>query len=220
MRVVVMNIDNDLVGVARRQVEQVKVTAVLIDQSAVVTGGPHHIEIGMSGYLYLFTAQQVMTPDIEACVPVGGVVDMVTLPYRPLVAAGPVSELLRPVAGEVIAPELCGTSSFVSFPGAELTINRGKAELRPVWREGGEPTVHDGEWFLKPAIDADGEVTAVTVTEAGAVCTEEDAVAVRCPVEHHMVEPAPGGHLTYGVVVGELACSPPLGGHHPYLSAA
>lgn len=80
--------------------------------------------------------------------------------------------------------------------------------------------VHDGERFLKPSIDADGEVTAVTVTEAGAVCTEEDAAAVWCPVEHHIVETAPGGHLTNGVVEGKLACSAPFGGHHPYLSAA
>jgi hypothetical protein len=47
----------------------------------------------MTGDLLFLARFKVVPPDVEATITIGGVVDMVIVPYRPLIATSPAGEL-------------------------------------------------------------------------------------------------------------------------------
>ena len=188
-----------------------QVTTRLVDDRLFTGGRPQHIPRLVVRHLAMVAAIGIAGPKVQATVgAIRGVVDRVTNPHRLVVGPLPIGDLLRTILFEVIDPNVLRTTTLVTLPRAELTIDRRVDVLLAVGREHARPRFGDHHRAFHAAVGGDQERAPHAHTPRQAVAAEQDVLSVRRPTEDAVVESTTRRHRTDVVVPGQLLWGPAL----------
>ncbi len=215
-----MDPDRDLSDLLRGQVERPEVPPLLEGDDAGLARGPEHVVVAEACDRLRRPGLKVVGMDVQGQVAVRDEIDPVLVPDGVLVGPGEIRDLAGLVLLQVIDPDILGPASPVSLPGPEFPHEGRVSQGLAVRREGRGRALGDLEGLFQPALQVDEEVLAGPVAVGDAVGLEQDAAAVRRPVQDLMVESAPRGEEADVVIEGQLPGNASGRGHDVNLARA
>ncbi len=221
--IVVGDADRDLTQLLARQVQEIKLAALLEGDGVAAQGREVDVVVGETGDLAGLFRVQVIDPDVGAAVLVlvGQVIDLAAVPHGRGVGAGPAGELGQLAAVEVVGEELLGEAAVVALPGAEVPEDAVVGDGVAVRPEGGQA---HGAVDRHRDRQAAGDRNLVHVLDPGVPLVLlgqiDHELGIRRPGDHHVVRSVPpAGAGLGGRIVGQPPRLAPRGGDHPDVRA-
>ncbi len=176
-----------------RQIQQVEAAARLEHDVLRAERREGHVEVGELRHL-AERSVLVAGPDVGALVgaAIGQEVERVAVPHRMLVVGVARGHVGRGPGRQVERPDVRRPAAAVSLPGAERLRLRQVGELRAVGGVGGELAVGHRQLLGRSALGGHQVELVVALAAALARGREQDARAIRVPVEHAVGHRMPG----------------------------
>ena len=195
--VVVVDLDVDLLGLFRRQVELEDPAAALVDDRRIAERRELDVVILVVRELLRFVRLQVEDVQVHPpkLVAVGGEVNLVPVPHRDDFLVVRLRQLLRLLRGEVVQPEVVGHAAAVALPGAELAEDAVVDELGIVRRKGAEAAAGQRQLLRQAAVDRNREQLTDEIIMRLEPRAEHDRLIVVLPAHDDVVRPHAVGHV-------------------------
>ena len=221
--IVVGDVGVDRVQLFAGQVELIELAALLEGDGVRAQRREVDVVVGEVGDLAGLLGVLVIDPDVGAAmhVLVGQVVDLVAVPHRRGVGAGPVGDLGQLPGVEVEGEDLLRQAAVVALPGAEVPEDAVVGDGVAVGAEGGEADgAVDRHGGGQAAGDRDLPHLLDPAVELVFLGQVDDGLRVRGPGDDHVVRAVPpAGSGLGGRVEGEAPRRAAGGRDHPDVGA-